>query len=82
MATTASEHWHVRAPTVKIRSAVGAGDSTVGGIVAALTRGRSLREAIRYGVAAGAAAVKTAGTQLCRRDDVEELDARMAEEGQ
>jgi len=82
MATTASEHWHVRAPTVKIRSAVGAGDSMVGGIVAALTRGRPLREAIRYGVAAGAAAVKTDGTQLCRRDDVEQLDARMADEGQ
>jgi 6-phosphofructokinase 2 len=82
MATTASEHWHVRAPTVPIRSAVGAGDSMVGGIVAGLTRGRPLREAIRYGVAAGAAAVKTAGTQLCRRDDVEALDARMAAEGQ
>ena len=82
MATTDSEHWHVRAPTVPIRSAVGAGDSMVGGIVAGLTRGRSLREAVRYGVAAGAAAVKTEGTQLCKRHDVEELDARMADEGQ
>jgi 6-phosphofructokinase 2 len=80
MATTATQHWHARAPTVPIRSAVGAGDSMVGGIVAALARGRPLREAIRYGVAAGAAAVKTEGTQLCRRDDVERLDARMAAE--
>jgi len=81
MATTADQHWHVRAPTVAIRSAVGAGDSMVGGIVAALAAGRPLREAIRYGVAAGAAAVKTDGTQLCRRADVERLDAQMAAEG-
>jgi 6-phosphofructokinase 2 len=81
MATTAHEHWYVRSPTVRIRSAVGAGDSMVGGIVAALAKGRRLQEAIRYGVAAGAAAVMTDGTQLCRRDDVERLDARMAAEG-
>ena len=78
MATTADEHWHVRAPTVRIRSAVGAGDSMVGGIVAALAGGRELHEAIRYGVAAGAAAVKTDGTQLCRRADVERLYEQMA----
>jgi 6-phosphofructokinase 2 len=81
MATTAADHWHVRSPTVRIRSAVGAGDSMVGGIVAALAGGRPLAEAIRYGVAAGAAAVMTDGTQLCRRDDVERLDAKMAAEG-
>ena len=81
MATTVDQHWHVRAPTVAIRSAVGAGDSMVGGIVAALAAGRPLREAIRDGVAAGAAAVTTDGTQLCRRADVERLDAQMAAEG-
>lgn len=80
-ATTATDHWFVRAPTVPIRSAVGAGDSMVGGIVAALAEGRSLREAVRRGVAAGAAAVKTDGTQLCRRTDVDRLDAQMAAEG-
>ncbi len=72
-ATTADEHWHVIAPPVQARSAVGAGDSMVGGIVAALARGRPLEEAIRWGVAAGTAAVKTDGTQLCRRADVERL---------
>jgi 6-phosphofructokinase 2 len=76
-ATTIDEHWHVAAPTVNLRSAVGAGDSMVGGIVAALARGRSLADAIRYGVAAGTAAVKTDGTQLCRRADVERLYASM-----
>ncbi len=74
-ATTSEEYWHVSAPTVQVRSAVGAGDSMVGGIVAGLAQGRSLQDAIRYGVAAGTAAVKTDGTQLCRRDDVERLYA-------
>ncbi len=73
VATTAEESWHVTAPTVNVRSAVGAGDSMVGGMVAGLAQGWSLHDAIRYGVAAGTAAVKTDGTQLCRRDDVERL---------
>lgn len=76
-ATTLDEHWHVHAPTVRFRSAVGAGDSMVGGMVAALARGASLREAIRTGVAAGAGTVTRPGTQLCTRDDVERLLAQM-----
>lgn len=64
---------HVPAPTVPIRSRVGAGDSMVAGIVLALDRGRPLEEAVRFGVAAGAAAVMTPGSELCRREDVERL---------
>jgi 6-phosphofructokinase 2 len=63
----------IHAPTVPIRSKVGAGDSTVAGVVVALACGLSVREAARYGVAAGSAAVMTPGTQLCRRADVERL---------
>jgi 6-phosphofructokinase 2 len=63
----------VRAPLVPIKSKVGAGDSTVAGIVLALARGQSWREAVRFGVAAGAAAVMTPGTELCCREDVERL---------
>ena len=73
MATTRDHHWHVRAPTVKPRSAVGAGDSLVGGVVFGLARGWPLVEAIRYGVAAGSAAVLTPGTELCQHEDVERL---------
>ncbi len=76
-ATTAEEHWHVHAPTVRFRSAVGAGDSMVGGLVAGLARGWPLADAIRYGVAAGAATVTTSGTQLCTRADVERLVEQM-----
>ena len=67
----------MRAPTVSIESKVGAGDSTVAGIVLSLARGMPLREAVQFGVAAGAAAVMTPGTELCRRTDVERLYQRM-----
>lgn len=64
---------HVQSPTVPIKSRVGAGDSMVAGIVLSLANGNSLRDAVRFGVAAGAAAVITPGTELCRREDTERL---------
>lgn len=70
---TAKESSHIRSPTVPIRSKVGAGDSMVGGLVLGLARGMALEEAVRFGVAAGAAAVMTEGTELCRREDAERL---------
>ncbi len=72
----------VRAPTVPIRSKVGAGDSTVAGMVLGLERGLSVPDAIRFGVAAGAAAVMTPGTELCRREDTESLYRRISAEVQ
>jgi 6-phosphofructokinase 2 len=78
--TTASEHVHVRAPTVEIRSRIGAGDSTLAGLVLALSRGKKIADAARFGVAAGAAAVMTEGTRLCRRADVERLYQEMIRE--
>jgi 6-phosphofructokinase 2 len=67
----------LRSPSVKPRSKVGAGDSMVAGTVIGLERGYSMVEAVRFGVAAGAAAVMTEGTGLCRREDTERLYARM-----
>lgn len=60
-------------PAVSAVSSVGAGDSMVAGIVLSLARGRPFPEAVRYGVAAGAAAVLNPGTELCRPEDVERL---------
>ena len=68
---------HVKAPTVRVRSKVGAGDSMVAGLVLALARGDSDTDATRFGVAAGAAAVLTPGTELCHRDDVERISEGM-----
>lgn len=74
-----SEHYaYLRSPTVPIQSKVGAGDSMVGGIVRSLAMDWPILEAARYGVASGAAAVMTPGTQLCHQDDVERLYQRVS----
>ncbi len=78
LVTREGEH-RINAPTVKIRSKIGAGDSTVAGTVLALQRGESLPDAARFGVACGSAAVMTEGTQLCRRDDAERLYQELKE---
>lgn len=78
LVVTANECDRIIAPIVPVLSRVGAGDSTVGGIVLALVRGCSLDEAVRFGVAAGAAAVMQPGTELCHRADVERLFCRGA----
>ncbi|MCL4534195.1 MAG: 1-phosphofructokinase family hexose kinase [Bacteroidetes bacterium] len=66
----------VRAPAVPVVSRIGAGDSMVAGLVLSLARGRSLRDALRFGVAAGTAAVMTPASELCRREDTERLYER------
>jgi 6-phosphofructokinase 2 len=74
---TAEGSEFVRAPTVPIRSKVGAGDSMVAGVVLGLARGMALMDAIRFGVAAASAAVMTEGTELCRREDTERIYNKM-----
>jgi len=63
----------IPAPTVKIRSKIGAGDSMVAGTVFAIVQGKTVRDSICYGIAAGSAAVMTPGTELCHRTDTERL---------
>ncbi len=58
---------------VPVCSAVGAGDSMVGAMVLALSRGWNLHDAVRYGIAAGSATIMLLGTELCRAEDVERL---------
>ncbi|MET3614811.1 6-phosphofructokinase 2 [Rhizobium aquaticum] len=55
---------------VPVRSAVGAGDSFLAALVWKLEEGAPIEEAFRFGLAAGAAAALTPGTELCRREDV------------
>ncbi|MEM9832066.1 MAG: 1-phosphofructokinase family hexose kinase [Bacteroidota bacterium] len=64
---------YITAPTVHKKSTVGAGDSMVAGMVMRLSQDWSLVDAVRYGVACGTAAVMTEDTQLCEKEDVEEL---------
>lgn len=61
------------APAVKVRSTVGTGDSMVAGLVLAIARRRSMKQALHLGIAAGAAAALNPGTALCRREDVVRL---------
>jgi len=63
-------------PAVTVRSKVGAGDSMVAGIALAIARGHTVRDAVRFGVAAGAAAVMNPGTELCHRADAERFFAQ------
>jgi len=70
---THDEAWFAEGLPVKPVSAVGAGDSFLAAMVWALSSGHSHQEALRYGVAAGSAAVLTPGTGLCSRDDVKRL---------
>lgn len=58
---------------IKPISAVGAGDSFLGGMVWSLVSGHGLEAVFRYGNAAGSAAVLAPGTELCRPEDVERL---------
>lgn len=64
---------HISSPLVPIKSRVGAGDSMVAGITLSLAEGKTMEEAVRYGLAAGAAAVMTPGTELCRKQDTERI---------
>lgn len=82
MMVTKEKCKRMRAPTVPIKSKVGAGDSTVAGITLALARGENITEAVRFGIAAGSAAVMTPGTELCRRDDTERLYRQMKEQAE
>jgi 6-phosphofructokinase 2 len=77
---TADRTEHLHSPTVPIRSKVGAGDSMLAGIVHSLANGWSVKQSVAYGVAAGAAAVMTPGTELCRQGDVEMLHGQMVAE--
>ena len=54
-------------------SVVGAGDSFLGGLIWSLTSSHAIETALRYGVAAGSATLLMPGTELCRREDIEQL---------
>ena len=65
------------APPVKIKTTVGAGDSMVAGIVLYLSKGKDIKEAVRFGIASGTATTLNEGTQLCKLEDAERLYKEM-----
>ena len=52
-------------PVLEVKSTVGAGDSMVAAIVYALENGKSVEEAVRFGIAAGSATTINSGMRLC-----------------
>lgn len=70
---TRGETHSIRPPHAERKSTVGAGDSMVAGIVYSLSTGRSLLQAVQYGVACGTAATMNPGTELCRKEDADRL---------
>ncbi|MGB8564667.1 MAG: 1-phosphofructokinase family hexose kinase [Pseudolabrys sp.] len=75
---TADKIFRSQPLAIKAVSTVGAGDSFLGGLVAALASGQSLEHAFRIAVAAGSAAVLSPGTELCREEDVQRLLPQVA----
>jgi tagatose 6-phosphate kinase len=73
IAAQRQEVWHVRPPQITIKSAVGSGDSTLAGITYGLTRGFAFVDAVKYGVAAGAANALTVGAGVFTLDDFERV---------
>lgn len=71
-------HGHFSAPPgFTVVSTVGAGDSTLAGLIWALEGGKSWDEALKYAVAASAGAVRKPGTEAPTRAEVLECLARV-----
>jgi 6-phosphofructokinase 2 len=69
--------WHAVAPGVVPVSTVGAGDSFLAGLIAAMHSGMSGEEALARAVAAGSATAMTPATKLCDEPQVADLLGRV-----
>ncbi len=74
---TADETWLVHTPKIKEKNPIGAGDSMVGGLVSALSSGRSLKDSLAWGVASGAATASLSGTEVGSLELIETLLAQV-----
>jgi 6-phosphofructokinase 2 len=66
--TTRDDQFRVPGIKVKEFSAIGAGDSFLGGMVVALQQGKELADAFLYAMAAGSSALTTEATALCEKE--------------
>lgn len=69
--------WFAASPEIVERNPIGAGDSMVAGIVWGLNEGLGLAEALRRGIACGAATASQSGTTVGTLDQVKELLAQV-----
>ena len=75
VAVDTSGAWLARSPEIAAISAVGSGDAMLAGVAAALAERRGLAEALRLGVACGAANTLAVGAGILHADDVTRLRA-------
>ena len=75
VAVDTSGAWLACSPEIAAISAVGSGDALLAGVVAALAERRGLAEALRMGVACGAANTLSIGAGIVRPNDVTWLRA-------
>jgi 1-phosphofructokinase family hexose kinase len=73
MVTTEGQVWQATAPSLRIISTVGSGDSMLAGLVVARLRGYSLPEALAFSVACGTANVMSTLPGRFERSQVETL---------
>lgn len=73
VAVNAEGVWWCWPPPTAVVSSVGAGDAFLAALLMKLEAGADFAEGLRWGTAAGAASCLSAGTQLCRREQVEVL---------
>ena len=73
MLVTKNECHTIKAPKVKVKSTVGAGDSMMAGIVFGLSQKLNLHDCLQLGIACGTATTMNLGSALCQKSDVEKL---------
>lgn len=78
MLVTADQTLRVPAPKVEVATTVGAGDSLLAAVVLWRARGLGWREALRVGVAAGAAATQSHGTGPASAADIARIEKVVA----
>ncbi len=72
--------WKGRPPKVQVQNEVGLGDSLVAGVVYQLARGAAWPEALRWGIAAGAASAAAPPVTLCGYQEVAAMAEKVAVE--
>jgi len=67
------ETWLASSPEIIEKNPIGAGDSMVAGIVWGLSSGSDMKEALRRGIACGAATASKSGTELGSLEQINQL---------
>lgn len=60
-------------PSVEVHSTIGSGDSLIAGMLWSIEQGKPLPEALRWGLACGAATAASGGSDIARRPKILEL---------